>query len=126
MENDRRVLSRLDDLVEVTDASFPRCARQRPVHPRGLTTTQQEAPDEVSGGEIVVAGDRDERPSEVVGHGFDEARLPAPGRTLEEHRQLLIECRLEDLLFVADRDVVRPDAGAHATLLRSRSSSSLE
>ena len=49
-----------------------------------------------------------ERPIEVVGHRLDEAGLAAAGRALEQDRQALPEGRLEDLLFVPDRHVVRP------------------
>ena len=52
---------------------------QRSVHPFGLAAAQQETTDQVSGGEVVVAGDGDQWPTQVVGHRLDEAGLAAPG-----------------------------------------------
>ena len=50
----------------------------------------------------------DERPVEVVRHGFDEARLAAPSRALEQHGQALAVGGLEDSFLVTDGDVERP------------------
>ena len=108
MDHDGRVLARLDDLVEVTDRALAHGARQRAIDPLRFAAAQQESPDEIGGREVVVARDGDERPLEVIGHRLDEARLPAARRSLEHDRQALPEGRLEDLLLVSDRHVVRP------------------
>ena len=61
-----------------------RAARvERAVLPHGLAAADQPAPDEVARGEVVVAGDRDQRPPEPPRHVLDEARLAASGRALE-------------------------------------------
>jgi hypothetical protein len=52
--------------------------RQRAIDPLRFTAAQQETPDEIGGRQVVVAGDGDERPVEVVGHRLEEARLPHP------------------------------------------------
>ena len=95
MEHDGRVLPRLDDLVEVADRALAHRSGQRPVDPRRVAALEQEAPDEVGGGEVVVAGHGDERPLEVVGHRLDEPGLAAAGRALEQDRQALTERGLE-------------------------------
>ena len=114
MDHDRRVLAGLDDLVEVTDRALAHGPRQRAVDPLRLTAAQQETPDEIGGRQVVVAGDGDERPVEVVGHRLDEARLPAARGSLEHDRHALPEGRLEDLLLVSDRHVVRPRRASRA------------
>ena len=113
VEHDGRILSSLHDLVEVTDCPFAHGAGQRAVHPAGLPTFQQESADEIGSSEVVVARDGDQRPTQVIRHGFDEPRLPAPGRTLEDHRQALPTGRLEHLFLVADRKVERATCGGH-------------
>ena len=122
MEHDGRVLARLDDLVEVTDGALAHGPRQRSIDPLGLAAAQQVAPDEIGGRQIVVARDGDERPVEVVGHRFDEARLSATRRSLDQNRQALPKGRLEDLLFVRDGHVVRPGRAGldHAAVPSSR------
>ena len=67
----------------------------------------------------------DERPFQVVRHRLDEAGLPATRRALEHQRQPLAEGRLEHLLLVADRDVVRPWRCRRHDALLSISSRSL-
>ena len=67
-------------------APMPRRARQRAVLPHRLAAANQVAAGEVAGREIVVAGDRDERPAEPPGHVLDEAGLAAAGRALEHDR----------------------------------------
>jgi hypothetical protein len=53
-----------------------------------------------------VARDRDQRAPEIVGHGFDEARLTAAGRAFQDQRQALAVGRLEHRLLIADRRVI--------------------
>src|SRR5262249_7010955 len=57
---------------------------------------------------------------EFIRHGFDEARLPASRRPLQQDRQALTKRRAEHLLLVPDRDVVRPRGFAHALFLSIR------
>jgi len=104
-------------------------AREGAVHPARLLALQQEAADEVGGGEVLVAGDGDhgqtggreplalgavlalahhgEWPAELVGHVLDEARLAAAGGALEQHRDFLLESGAEELLLITDLLVVR-------------------
>src|SRR5205085_5825493 len=91
MQHDGRVLAGLDDLVEVADGALPDSTRQRPVDPLGVSALDEESSDEVSGGQVVMAGNRDERPLQVKGHRFDEAGLPATRRSLQEDGQSLAE-----------------------------------
>ena len=107
MQHDRGVLAGLDDLVEVADRAVPHRPRQRAVDPFGVAAAQQEPSDEIGGGQVVMAGDGDQRPVEIVRHRLDEPRLAASGRALEHNRQPLPERRLEHLLLVGDGHVVR-------------------
>src|SRR6185295_98535 len=52
---------------------------ERTVLPDSLAAAHQETAGEVASGEIVVAGDRDERTLEPPGHVADEASLSAAG-----------------------------------------------
>ena len=107
MQHDRGVLTGFDDLVEVADRPFTHGTGQRPVHPDRLVAPQQIPADQVGGGEIVVAGDGDQRPAEVVSHRLDEAGLATAGGALQDQRQTLAIGRLEHGLLVAHRLVVR-------------------
>ena len=95
VDDDGGVLAGLDDLVEVADRPGAHGARERPVHPHRLVAGQQVAADEVGGGQVLVAGDRDEgrlgaavpAVAEAPRHVLDEAGLAAAGRPLEQHGQ---------------------------------------
>src|SRR5262249_62156537 len=54
------------------------------------------------------------RAPEIKGHCFDEARLAAAGRPLEEHRKTASERRTKDLFFICHRQVVRARRRTHA------------
>ena len=108
MKHDRRVLSGLDDLVEIAQRAFPYRSRERSVDPFRLASAKQEAPDQVGGRQVVVAGDGDQWPADVVSHCFNESRLPAAGRPLQQNGKPLPIGGFEDLLLVTDSDVVRP------------------
>src|SRR5262249_36454054 len=108
MKHDGCVLTGLDDLVEVADGTLANGSCQGALDPLGFTPAQQGAPDEIRWRQVIMAGDGDERPVEVVGHRLEEARLPASRRTLEHDRHALSEGRFEDVLFVRDGHVVRP------------------
>ena len=112
VDDDGRVLAGLDDLVEVADGAAAHGPRERPVHPHRLVTGQQVAPDEVGGGEVLVAGDGHELALELPRHVLDEAGLAAAGRTLQQHRQARRVGGLEHLGLVADRQVPRLGRGA--------------
>ena len=107
MQDDRRVLTGFDHLVEIADRALTHGTGQRTVNPDRLVTPQQIPADQVGCGEVVVTGDGDQRPAEVVSHRLDEAGLATTGRALQHQRQALAICRLEDGLLVADRLVVR-------------------
>jgi hypothetical protein len=76
----------------------------------------QEATDQVAGGEVVVAGDRHQRQLQAPSHVFDEAGLAATGRSLEHHRELPRMALLEDGDLVAGRHVERFGAAVLARL----------
>ena len=59
------------------------------------------------GGQVVVTGDRDQRPTEAPGHVLDETRLAATGRPLEHDGQAVRMAALEDRHLVAAGQVVR-------------------
>ena len=61
VDEDGGVLARLDDLVEVADRAGAHRARERPVDPDRLVALEQVAADEVAGGQVLVAGDGDQR-----------------------------------------------------------------
>ena len=107
MQHDRGVLTGFDHLVEVADRPLPHRMGQRPVHPDRFITLQQVSTDQVSGGEVVMAGHGDQRAAEIVSHRLDEAGLAAPGGPLQHQRQTLAIGRLEHGLLVAHRLVVR-------------------
>src|SRR5262249_46089009 len=92
---------------EIADCALAHGPRQRTIDPFSFATAQQEPPDEIRSGQIVVASDGDERPAEVMGHGLEEACLPASGWTFQQNRQALTVGRLEDAFFVPNRHVVR-------------------
>jgi hypothetical protein len=87
--------------------------RKRPVDPHRLVADDEVAADEVRRGEVVVAGDGDERPREPPGHVLDEPRLAAAGRPLEQYRHARRVRGLEERDLLADRLVVglRADRG---------------
>src|SRR6185295_8021574 len=79
---------------------------ERTVLPDSLAAAHQETAGEVASGEIVVAGDRDERTLEPPGHVADEASLAAAGRPLEHDWQPAPASRAENRDLVFARPVV--------------------
>src|SRR5439155_14205387 len=61
VDDDDRVLARLDDLVEIADRSAARGERQRTILPDRLASADEKATREVVRGKIVMAGHGDER-----------------------------------------------------------------
>ena len=119
VQNDDRVLARLDHFVEIADRSFAHRPGQRAVLPHGFVVADQEAADQVARGQVVMAGHRDQRPPQAPGHVLDEARLAAAGRALEQDRQARGIGGLEDLDLVADGEVpglVEQPAGGHGVV----------
>ena len=107
MDDDHRILSRFDDLVEVADGPEPGGERERAVEPHRVVAVNEIAAGEIARRQIVVTGDCHERPAEPPGHVFDEARLAAAGRSLQHHGQAAGVTRLEDGDFAAHRQVER-------------------
>ena len=83
VDHHRGVLTRLDDFVQVADSARAHRARERAVHPDRLATVNQEATHQVRGGQIVVAGDRDQRTLQAPRHMLHEAGLATAGRPLQ-------------------------------------------
>src|SRR6188472_1062709 len=102
MDHHRGVLPCFHDLIQVADGSLTYCPGQRPVHPYGLTTLEQEPPDQVGRSHVFMTGDRDEFSTEFVRHSLDEAGLPAACRPLQQHRQAASGSSLEDLHLITN------------------------
>ncbi|MNF01057.1 hypothetical protein D3C80_1999880 [compost metagenome] len=62
----------------------------------GALLTDQEAPNQVAGAQVVMTGDGDQRALEAPGHVLDEAGLATAGWPLEHDRQLLGMALFED------------------------------
>ena len=107
VQHHRGVLTRLHHLVEVTDRAVAHRTGQRAVDPFRVAAAKQEASDEIGGGQVVMAGNGDERPVQVVRHRLDEAGLATPGGALEGDGQPLPVGGLEHLLLVGHWHVVR-------------------
>jgi hypothetical protein len=82
----RRVLARLDDLVEIADGAVTRRERQRAVMPNRSLRGQQEATGEIRRRHVLVRGDGDQRPAEPPGHVFDEPSLAAASGAFQHNR----------------------------------------
>jgi len=113
VDQDDRVLPRLDDLVEVADGAVLDGLAERAVHPDRLVALDQVAADQVAAGQVLVAGDGDQvvrepvvrGPAQRVRHVLDEARLAAARRALQQHGQATGVGGGEDVHLVADRQV---------------------
>ena len=118
VDADDRVLARLDDLVEIADRAAAHGAGQGPVLPDRLVAVEQEAPDEVAGGKVIVARDRHQRALQPPRHVFDEAGLAATGRPLEHDGEPARVALLEDSDLILRRKV----EGFHLRAVRRRRS----
>jgi hypothetical protein len=117
VDQDRRVLARLDDLVEIADRAHFDGPGERTVDPAGLVTLEQVTTYQVGGGEILVAGDGDEGDAfflaishvavKVPRHVLDETGLPTPRGTFEKHGNLLFIRGFEEFDLVPDGEVER-------------------
>src|SRR5436309_2840759 len=72
-----------------------------------LAALEQKPTHEIGGRQVVVTGDSDQPPVEVMSHCLDEASLATSGRTFEDNGQTLPVGSLEDVFFIADRHIVR-------------------
>src|SRR5205085_9173357 len=81
--------------------------RERAVVPDGLLAFEQEATNEICGGEVFVACDRDERTIQTPRHVLDEARFAAAGRAFEHDGQTRGVRRFEQLDLAPDRQLER-------------------
>ena len=110
MNDDRGVLPRLDDLVDVADRAATNCECQRPVVPNRLAGHQQEAAHEVGRRHVLVRRHRDQRPVEPPCHIFEKPGFAAAGRSLQHDRQAMAVSGFEYLHLIADRPIVRFDS----------------
>ncbi len=101
MQHDDGVLAGLDHFIQVADRALANRPGERAIGPAGALVSDQEAADQVAGGEVVMAGDGDQRPVEAPGHVLDEAGLAAARRPLEHYRQPAGMALLEDRDLVA-------------------------
>src|SRR6202451_3473856 len=117
MDQYRRVLARLDNLVDITNRRASHRLRQRAVNPHRFVGLDQEASDQVAAGQIFVTGNRDKfigavgERRQLMRHVLDEAGLAASGRPLEQQRQSRFVGGGEDFHFVANRQVERGRGG---------------
>jgi len=84
MQHHGRVLPGLHHLVQVADRALAHRPSQGTVHPHRLIALQQIPTDQVCGGQVVMAGDGDQRPAEIVGHRLDETGLATTRRPLQD------------------------------------------
>src|SRR5208282_4857730 len=81
--------------------------------PHRLVGLNQEAPDQVAAGEVLMARDGDELIGTVLErrqpmrHMLNEAGLAASGRAFEQDREPRLVCGLEDFNLIRDWQVVR-------------------
>src|SRR6516162_1692246 len=101
MDDNCRILTRLDDFIEITYCSMPNCHGERTIVPNGALSIQEIAPHQVRSRHVLVASDRYQRPLEEEGHVLDESGLARPGRTLEHDRHTLSVSRFEQPDFIA-------------------------
>ena len=101
MQDGQRIVAGLDHLVEIADRAGLDRPGERSVGPHDVAAGDHEPADEIGAGQIVVAADRDDRPSQQQAHVLDQAGLPATRRAGEHDRQALAVGVLEQLHFVA-------------------------
>src|ERR1044072_2045111 len=101
MDDNHRVLPRLDDFIEIADRASPRCDGQRAIDPHGVAAANEIAPGEIARGEGVVTRDRDEWSLESPRHVFDEPRFSAACRTFEHHGKAAVVTLRKNLDLVA-------------------------
>jgi hypothetical protein len=63
--------------------------------------------DRVGGGEILVAGDGNERMLQLEGHRLHPAGFAATSRALEHDGKAALECGAKHVLIVGEQDVKR-------------------
>ena len=121
MNQHGRVLTRLDDFVQIAHGSSAHGARQRSIDPHGFLTCQQVAPDQITGAQILMTGHRNQRrvhcqarlgsvfrlAVEHIGHVFHETRLTTPGWPFEQHREPGGVGSEKHLDFIGEREIVR-------------------
>src|SRR6185295_1960409 len=131
MDDDRGVLPRLDDFIQIDNCAMLHAERQRPIDPHRLLAFEQIPPHEIGGGKIFMAGHRDQGTTKPVGHMLDESGLAAPGWSLQHHRHLAVRRNREQADLATDLRIERllcdsivPDIEftsllCHLTLIRS-------
>ena len=125
------ILARFHHFVQIQDGPGFDGPGHRPVNPAGAFGIQQIAADQVAGGQILMAGDRNQgnadfalpqflsRPAaarrphhrhgaaQLPGHILHKAGLAAAGRAFQQHRNVLVIGGGKEFQFVADGPVVR-------------------
>ena len=107
MDHHGGVLTRFDDLVEVTDRAVADRERQRAVVPNRSFRREQETAGKVGRRHVLVGGDGDQRPLQPPRHVFDESRLAGARRAFQHDRQSACIGRLEQRDLGSDRQVIR-------------------
>ena len=101
------VLTRLNNLIEVTNRAMASGHGQRAVLPAGAVGVQQEAAHQVAGGHVLVAGHGDQGLVQLPGHVLDKAGFAAAGGAFEHHGHAHRVGGFEQLDFVGHRAVIR-------------------
>ena len=107
MNNNRGVLSRLHDFIQIDDGSMFDAKREGPVHPQCLLSLQQITSHEIGCREILMARHRDERTTQAMGHVLHEPRFAAARRPFEHHRHTALRRNREKSHLAADLGVKR-------------------
>ena len=107
MDDDDRVLSCLDDLVEIANRAEPGGLRERAVEPDRVATSNEVPAGEVARRQVVMAGNGDERPAQTPGHVLDEPGLATTRRALQHQRKPASVARFENGNLVARGQIER-------------------
>ena len=107
MQYDDGVLARFDHLIEITNRPLAHRARQWSVLPHGVVVTDQKAAHQITGGQVVVTGDSDQRAAQTPSHMLHEARLAAASGTFQQHRQPTRVALLDNSDFIARGQIER-------------------
>jgi hypothetical protein len=107
VNDDGRVFAGLDDFVQIDDGPVLGTQRQRAIHPHRLLALEEIPSDEIGRGEIFMAGDRDQRPTQTVRHVLDKSGLAASRRSLQHDRHPGLRGDGEEPDFAVHLGIVR-------------------
>ena len=106
MNNDRRILARLDDLIEIAQGTCANGVTQGAVDPAGLSPNDQISSYQIGGRQVIMTGDSDKRAMKAPRHIFHEAGFATAGWPLKQHRQLIAPGSFKNRDFIPLRGIV--------------------